>query len=453
MKIIIVGAGTVGSALAKSLVDEQHDVTVIDERADFLKTLSQQCDLKTIQGIGCYPETLIDAGAENCQMFIAVSSNDELNLLACQISYSLFKIPTKIARVKSEAYLDKRNLLFNKDAIQIDEIIAPEHLVSEQIAKLIEHPGAKNFFEFEDMHVSLVHVTAYYGGALVGNPLESVKNLLQYTSVNVVGIIRKGKPILISENSVIEAGDEVFFVVATNYVREVMSLLQRLENPYKRIMIYGGGTIGYSLAKSLYKKYSIKLIDNDRVNGVNTATKLENVLVFDKPSSLKELFESEQIEKVDLFLSVSNSDENNIIAAMLAKNMGAKKTATIIQCKEYLEVCENSIDITISPQLSTLSALLTFIRHADIKKVYSMRLGKSEAMEIVIHGKEKNSPIIGKIVKDIKLPQGTVICSLMRNNISYVDCDDMVIVDGDTILIFLANKSHIKELEKIVQPN
>ena len=453
MKIIISGAGSVGSALAKILVEEAHEVTVIDHRKNLLTDLANQCDLRIVEGYSCYPEVLEEASASDTELLVAVTADDEKNILTCQVADALYKIPTKIARLKSESYIFERDRLFNSNAIKINEVVAPERLVSERISKIIEYPGAKTFFEFGDMHISLVGVTAFYGGPLVGNPLSTLSQHLEFVDVNFVGIFRNNKPIIISQNAIIEAGDEVYFVTATNHVREVMGMLQKLENPYRKIMIYGGGTIGYSLAKLLENKYQVKLIDQlGSTNTSSLANKLKKTLVFSENNSLHEIFEKEEINKCDFFLAVSSNDENNIISSMLAKNMGARKCAALIQQKEYFGISDDSIDITLSPQLSTLSALLTFIRHADIKEVHSLRLGLSEVMEIIIHGNKKTSQIIGRKIKDITLPQGSLICALMREGISYIDCDDIEIANNDIILLFLADKSHIREIEKLVQP-
>ena len=453
MKIIISGAGSVGSALAKILVEEAHEVTVIDHRKNLLTDLANQCDLRIVEGYSCYPEVLEEASASDTELLVAVTADDEKNILTCQVADALYKIPTKIARLKSESYIFERDRLFNSNAIKINEVVAPERLVSERISKIIEYPGAKTFFEFGDMHISLVGVTAFYGGPLVGNPLSTLSQHLEFVDVNFVGIFRNNKPIIISQNAIIEAGDEVYFVTATNHVREVKEKKKKLENPYRKIMIYGGGTIGYSLAKLLENKYQVKLIDQlGSTNTSSLANKLKKTLVFSENNSLHEIFEKEEINKCDFFLAVSSNDENNIISSMLAKNMGARKCAALIQQKEYFGISDDSIDITLSPQLSTLSALLTFIRHADIKEVHSLRLGLSEVMEIIIHGNKKTSQIIGRKIKDITLPQGSLICALMREGISYIDCDDIEIANNDIILLFLADKSHIREIEKLVQP-
>ncbi len=451
MKIIIVGAGSVGAALAKSLVDEGHEVTVIDSRQELLEELSRQYDLRVVCGEPTYPEVLFEAGANDADMLAAVSASDETNILACQITSSLFKLPTKVVRIKSDSYLAEKERLFNEKAININEVISPEHLVSDHISKIIEYPGAKSLFEFRDMNVSLVQVTAYYGGALVGNPLSSLPQMLNGVEVYFVGVFRKGKAIQLSKNTIIDAGDEVYFIAETSCIREIMSLLQHLENPYRRVMIYGGGTIGASLAQSLQNKYQVKLIETNLKLAEKLAQQLDHTLVLHAENSLQELFEAEQVEKTDFFIAVSSDDENNIMSALLAHHLGARKTAVTIQRKEYFGVCEEKIDVTISPQLSTLSALLTFIRHADIKKVYSMRLGMSEAMEIVIHGTPGTSQIVGKKVSEIKLPQGSIICALMHEGVTSIYCGDLTIHDGDTLILFLANKNHIKEVEKLVQ--
>lgn len=452
MKIIIIGAGSVGAALAKSLVEENHEVTVIDSRKENLEELSRQCDLRVVCGTPCYPEVLFEAGAQDADMLAAVSASDEQNIIACQIASSLYHIPTKVARIRSEAYLVEKDELFKPDAIDIDEVISPEYLVSHHIVKIIEYPGAKSLFEFADMHVSLIQVTAFYGGSLVGNQLSTVRDLLNNVDVNFVGIFRNGKSLQILPGTVIEAGDDVYFITDTSHIREVMSLLQNLENPYRRIMIYGGGVIGYSLARELEKKYRVKLIESNRELAEHLAQELTNTMVLHEENSLQELFESEQIDKTDFFIAVSSDDKNNITSAMMAASMGAKKTGVTIQHKEFLGVCSQNIDVTISPELSTLSALLTFIRHAEIKQVYSMRLGLSEAMEIIVHGTSGSSLLVGKKVSEVKLPQGTSICALMHNGISHINCNDHIIEDGDTMVIFLTNKNHIKEIEKLVQP-
>ncbi len=451
MKIIIIGAGSVGAALAKSLVEESHEVTVIDSRKENLEELSRQCDLRVVCGVPCYPEVLFEAGAQDADMLAAVSVNDEQNIIACQVASSLYHLPTKVARIRSEAYLVEKDELFRPDAIAIDEIISPEHLVSEHIARLVEYPGAKSLFEFADMQVSLVQVTAYYGGSLVGNPLGTMKDLLGYVDVSIVGVFRNGRSLQVNGGTVVEAGDDVYFVTDTGHIREVMSLLQNLENPYRRIMIYGGGVIGYSLARSLEKKYKIKLIESNRELAENLAQQLTNTMILREESSLQELFESEQIDKTDFFIAVSNDDKNNITAAMMAASMGARKTGVTIRRKEYLGICSKNVDVTISPDLSTLSALLTFIRHAEIKQVHSMRMGLSEAMEIVVHGAKGSSQMVGRKVSEVKLPAGSCICALHHGGITHVCCADLEIEDGDTMVIFMTNKDHIREIEKLVQ--
>lgn len=484
MKIIITGAGSVGSALARNLVEEKHEVTVIDPRQENLDELSRQFDLRTVCGKPCYPDVLFEAGAGDAELVAAVSANDEENILACQIASARFGVPNKIARVKAESYAEEKENLFTLQAIEtkreadqkfddaskrastirkilkrkidIQEVISPERLVADEIAKLVEFPGCKGLYDFPDMRVTLVQVIACYGGSLVGNPLaETIQSEFSSGHVNIVGLYRRGKAISITPNTVINAGDEVYLVADTSRVREAMSLLQRLENPYRQIMIYGGGTIGASLARKLENRYRVKLIETDRESAERLAQDLEKTMVLHAEHSVNDVFQEEGIDNVDLFIAVSRRDEDNITTAMLAKQSGARKTVATIQKKEYFGICEanNNVDISVVPQFSTLSALLTFIRHADIKCVHSVRMGLSEAMEIVIHGDPGTSDVIGKSVKEIKskLPQGTVIGAICHLGTVYVDCSNVVIENGDRIVVFMGSK-HIKEIERLFAP-
>ena len=452
MKIIILGAGQVGGTLAENLVGEKNEITVIDSDPTILRALQDRLDLQVVTGVGSHPDVLKKAGAEDADMLIAVTNSDESNMLACQVAYSLFKTPTKIARVRSEQYIIYQEQLYKQQDIPVDHIIAPEQLVTQAIKRLIDYPGALQVVEFADGKASLVAVKAYYGGLLVGHALSALKEHMPNVETRVAAIYRRGRPIRPLGTTVIEADDEVFFIAATKHIRAVMNELQKLERSYKKIMIAGGGNIGAGLARSLEKNHSVKLLERNKERAAQLSEMLDNTVVFCGDASDQELLSEEHIEQVDVFIAVTNDDEANIMSAMLAKRMGAQKTMVLIQRGAYVDLVQGGeIDIAISPQQATISALLTHVRRGDIVNVYSLRKGAAEAIEAVAHGDEHTSKVVGRAIADIKLPAGTTIGAIVRNDDVLIAHDDTVIQSGDHVIMFLIDKKHITVVEKLFQ--
>jgi trk system potassium uptake protein TrkA len=262
MKILILGAGQVGSSLAENLAHEANDITIIDKNEDILRLLQDRLDLRTITGHASHPDILRAAGAEDADMLVAVTDSDETNMVACQVAYSVFHTPTKIARIRAIEYLSHPSL-FGVEALPIDYLISPEQLITDYIKRLIEHPGALQVLDFADGQVQLVGVKAYYGGPLVGHELRTLRDHMPKIDTRVAAIYRRNRAILPEGHTVIEADDEIFFIAATKDIRAVMSELRRLDKPYKRIMIVGGGNIGKRVAQALENKYQVKVLDHD----------------------------------------------------------------------------------------------------------------------------------------------------------------------------------------------
>lgn len=258
-------------------------------------------------------------------MLVAVTNSDETNMIACQVAYTLFNTPNKVARIRASEFVREADKLFLPEAIPIDYLISPEHLVIDYIYKLIQYPGALQVVNFAEGQVSIVAVKAYYGGSLVGNALSTLRDHMPHIDTRVAAIFRQDRPIRPQGSTIIEAGDEVFFVVASQHIRAVMSELQRLEKPYKRIMIVGGGNVGAGLAARLEKDYSVKLIEHNQQRATELAELLHDTIVFYGDASDQELLAEEHIEQIDVFIALTNDDEANIMSAMLAKRMGAKK--------------------------------------------------------------------------------------------------------------------------------
>ncbi|MFZ7187540.1 Trk system potassium transporter TrkA [Avibacterium avium] len=454
MKIIILGAGQVGTTLAANLVSEDNDITLVDNEAERLLPLQDKHDLRVVNGVASSPKVLREAGAADADLVVAVTNSDETNMIACQVAYTLFNTPTKIARIRGADYLREKNKLFQPDVIPIDHIISPEKLVTDEIVRLIDYPGALQVSHFAAGRISIVVVKAYYGGPLVGYALSALKEHLPHIDCRVVSILRQDKVIRPQGSTIIEAGDEVTFICDTIHIKAIMSELQRLEKPYKRIMIIGGGNIGSGVAKRLEEQCSVKLIERNPERATALAERLSKTLVFCGDASDQSLLFEEHIENIDVFLSLTSDDEANIMSALLAKRLGAKKAMVLIQRMAYINLLQGgTLDIVVSPQQATISALLGHIRKGDVGSVVSLRHGIAEALEIVAHGEAESSNVIGRQVSEIKLPAGAIIGAVLRGNDVMIARKSLVIEEDDHIVVYVSDKKHIPEVEKLFQPS
>jgi trk system potassium uptake protein TrkA len=451
MKIIILGAGQVGASVAVNLASEANDITVVDSNALILQDLQDRLDIRTVVGQASYPEVLMRAGAEDADMIIAVTNSDETNMIACQVAYTLFHTPTKIARVRSQEYLEHQKL-FAQEALPIDVTISPEQLVTQYIQRLIEHPGALQVLEFAGGRARLVAVSAYYGGPLVGHELRTLQEHIPKVQARVAAIFRRGRPIIPEGHTVIEADDEVFFVAARENIRTVMSELRKLDKPVKRVMLAGGGNIGTRLAQELEKKFQVKIIERNLDRARDISEQLDGSIVLYGDAADEELLLNENIENTDVFCALTNDEEANILSAMLAKRLGARKVMSLINRASYVDLVESGvIDIAISPQLATIGTLLAHIRRGDVVVVHSLRRGAAEAIEAVAHGDERTSKVVGRSIEDIKLPPGTTIGAIVRGEEVVIAHHDTVIEAEDHVILFLIDKNRISEVERLFQ--
>lgn len=451
MKIVILGAGRVGSSLADNLAREAHDVTIVDTRAEVLQELKDRIDLRTVVGHAAHPDILEQAGAADANIVIAVTNSDETNMVACQVAYTLFHTPTKIARVRATEYLTYSNL-FVQEALPIDVLISPELIVTEYVQRLVEHPGALQVLDFARGRVQLVAVRAYYGGPLVGHELRAINEHMPGIQTRVAAIFRHGRAINPDGHTVIEADDEVFFVASDKNIEAVTSELRNLDKPYKRILLAGGGNIGGHLAQALEHRFQVKVIERDRRRARYLAETLDKAIVLYGDAADQDLLIEENIEKTDIFAALTNDDEANILSAMLAKRLGARKVMSLITRPSYVDLVESDvIDIAISPQQVTIGTLLTHVRRGDVVAVHSLRRGAAEAIEAVAHGDPKTSRVIGRRIDEIKLPAGTTIDAIVRGNDVVIAHHDTVIEPEDHVIMFLMDKQRIADVERLFQ--
>jgi len=449
MKIIILGAGQVGGTLAEHLASEANDITVVDTDGERLRDLGDRLDIRTVQGRGSLPTVLRQAGADDADMLVAVTNSDETNMVACQVAYTLFHTPTKIARVRESSYLTRKEL-FDNEAIPVDVLISPEQVVTNYIRRLIEHPGALQVIDFAKGKAQLVAVKAYYGGPLVGQQLRQIRAHMPNVDTRVAAIFRRDRPIKPQGNTVIEADDEVFFIAARHDIRAVMGELRRLDETNKRVVIAGGGQIGERLAEAIESRYQVKIIEKNLARCRQLSDNLESTVVLQGSASDRDLMVEEGIAQADIFLALTNDDEANIMSSLLAKRLGTRRVMALINNPAYVDLVQGGeIDIAISPQLATIGTLLAHVRRGDIVSVHSLRRGAAEAIEAIAHGDTRSSKVVGKAIADIQLPEGTTIGAIIRHDQVLIAHGDTVIETGDHVILFVVDKKYIRDVEKL----
>jgi trk system potassium uptake protein TrkA len=452
VKIIVLGAGQVGRTAAYHLSrEEANEVTVIDLNEEVLRDLQDRLDIRTVHGNASSPTVLEAAGAADAEIIVALTSSDEVNMLACQVAYTLYRTPTKIARIRAPDYFQRQGL-FAEGGIAVDTWISPEQLVTEYIEQLIRYPGALQVLDFADGKVRLVGVRALRGGLLVGQRLRALREHIRGTDARVAAIYRNGQSIVPQGDTVIEQGDEVFFLAARNDIRLVMSEMRKAEDPAKRVVIAGGGNIGFRLAKALEEHNQVKLIERDSRRARRVAELLTSTIVLNGDAADEELLVEENIDSADVFASLTNSEEANILSAMLAKRLGAHKVMALINKPSYAELMESGpIDIAISPQTVTIGSLLAHVRRGDVVRVHSLRRGAAEAIEAIVHGDPGTSRVVGRRIEDIDLPEGTTIGAIVRGDEVVIAHHDTLIHADDHVILFLTDRRHIEAVERLFQ--
>jgi trk system potassium uptake protein TrkA len=452
MKILILGAGQVGSTAAFSLArEEANEVTIVDRNPDVLRELQDRLDVRTVVGNASYPEVLERAGARDADMLIALTSSDEINMLACQIALTLFRTPTRIARIRARALMS-HEALFGPGGIPVDVAISPSSLVTDYIAQLIRFPGALQVLEFADGRVKLVATRADRGGALVGHPLRDLPKHIPNVESRVVAIYRGGRGVIPDGNTVVEEGDEVFFLAARKDARTVLREMRKLDEPARKVVIAGGGNIGLDLARALEGSCQVKIIERDWQRARRISDQLSRAIVLHGDSADEELLLEENIDSADVFVAVTNAEEANILSAMLAKRLGARKVMALINKIAYAELVESgTIDIALSPQQITLGTLLAHVRRGDVVKVHSLRRGAAEAIEAVAHGEARESRVVGRRIDEIELPRGATISAIVRGDEVLMAHHDTTIEADDHVILFIADRRQIDEVERLFE--
>ena len=452
MNILILGAGQVGSTLAQNLSAE-YDITVVDIDYDSLAVLQNRLDIRTVQGAASDPRVLEEAGVNDTDMLIAVTNSDDCNIVACQIAYSLFKTPTKICRVKGN-HLDQYPQLLEPGNLAIDTIINPADLVTQRLVRQIQHPGTQMVLDFVDGKVQIAAVRAMPPCHLCGRKIQELRHDLADFEVRIVGLLRNDNMMVPTPETMIQPHDELYFCTHSRELNKVTQTLLQQEQRFRRILIAGGGNIGIALGKQLEKDYSVKLLERDPKQCERAAEQLHEAVVLMGDVADTELLQSENIDEVDLFCSITNDDEANIMSAILAKRLGARATIALVNRQTYAHfLIERSpdIDMALSPQRITGGKILTFLHKGDFVNVYPLTRGRAEALEVIVHGSETTSKIVGKTIGEAKLPKGCEIIVVVREDDIHFAKPGFDIQDGDRLLIFVADRKVMPALEKLLQ--
>ena len=452
MKIIILGAGQVGISTAEILAKEDNDITLIDNVASQVEGLQDRLDIRTIVGSASHPSVLEQAGGPDADLILAVTDQDEVNMAACQVAYTLFRTPKKIARIRSVEYLTHTEI-FSDESIPVDVIISPEQLITQHVLHLIEYPGALQVVDFAGGKIQLVGLKAYHGGPLVGRELRTIREDLPTVEARVAAIYRHDRPIIPEGDTIIEPNDEVFIVAAAPHIPIVMSEFCAVEAPGQNIMLVGAGKIGLQLARSLEQNnYQVKLVEHGAERARQVAEQLDATIVLRGDAADEDLMLQENIDATDVFCSLTNDDEANILSAMLAKRLGAHRAMALINRSAYVDLIESSVlDVAISPSLITVGSLLTHVRRGDTIAVHSLRRGAAEAIETIAHGDATSSSVVGRRIEEISLPSGTRVGALLRNQEVIIPHHDTVIEAEDHVILFVIDKKHIRDVERLFQ--
>ena len=450
MKVIVCGAGQVGFNIARYLAGAGNDVTVIDQRQELTQKIGESLDIKAITGFASYPEVLEQAGAEDAEMLIAVTVADEVNMVACQVAHSLFNVPTKIARVRHQSYLQRRwRDLFRREHMAIDVIISPEQEVAHAIALRLEVPGATEVTPFAEERVRLIAARCGAECPILDTPLRQLTFLFPDLHLTVVGIVRNDHFFVPTGDDHLIEGDEAYLVVETSHVGRAMRAFGHEERVSERIVIAGGGNIGLFLAQELETRQlssSLTLIELDPERARFVADKLARTVVLNGDARDLEIHEEANLRTAEAIVCVTNDDEINIMTALLAEHHRELRTLTLVNNNAYAPLLGAlGIDVVINPRETTVSSILQHVRRGRIRSAHSLKDGEAEVLEAEAL---ETSPLVGKPLRDARLPPGVLVGAIIREGDFVVPRADTIIRARDLVIV-VARAAMVKKVEKL----
>ncbi len=451
MKIIICGAGQVGTSIAKYLSMEGNDVTVIDQSPELISKISDNLDVKVYVGFASHPTVLEEVGAASADMIIAVTKSDEVNMVACQVAHSLFNIPTKIARIRNQNYLQPEwKKLYRHDHLPIDFIISPEQAVAEAVIHRLHVPGAVDTIPFADGRIKVVGMRCTLDCPMVNMLLYRIQNKVIPINVSILGVMRGDNFMVISDGVELLEDDELYFACDTKNVQDAMAMFGHEEREARRIIIVGGGNIGLFLAQYLEKEapdVKVKLIELNRERAEYIAENLERTTVINGDALSQEILDEANVAVSETVIAVSNDDEVNILVSLLSKRFGCQRVVALVNNTASYSPLVSSlgIDVAVNPREITVSGILQHIRSGRILSAHSICKGKAEIIEAEA---VELSHIVGKNIGELNLPHGIIVGLILRGDLVILPDDDSVIQAKDRIII-LCQASMVKKVEAV----
>ncbi|NRA28993.1 MAG: Trk system potassium transporter TrkA [Parvularculaceae bacterium] len=449
MRVIICGAGRVGTGIAQRLAEEDAQVTVIDHQADLIRAITERLDVRGVVGSGSYPDVLTEAGAREADMLIAVTHSDEVNIVACQIAHSVFKVPTKIARIRARSYLQTRYAdVFSRDNIPIDVIISPEREVADAVMQRLTIPAAFDVKSFADDKVWLLGLRLKEDSPILDTPLRQVRELFPDLRVTIVGVHRNDHFFRAGADDQLEEGDEIFFVAAKQNVDRAVAIMGLGQSQARRIVIVGGGNIGLDVARELEDagRYKIRIIEQDADRATFVAERLKRTIVLRGSGLDRDLLAEAGIAEAETMVALTDSDQTNLLAGVIGKRGGARRAMVLTNEPEYGPLAQSvGIDRFIDPRATTISTILQHVRRGRIKSVYSILEGQAEVVDAIAL---ETSSLVGTPLADAELPSGVVIGAIVRGPEVILPDKETVVLAGDRVVL-LAMREAVRDVEKM----
>lgn len=452
MKILLVGAGRVGSSVAENLVSEKNDITIVDTNKEQLSYLQERFDLRAIYGDGSSPDVLMQAGAEDADLIVACAATDAVNLVACKLAKDMFNVPRRISRVRGQYYAEHPEVL--SEHFGVDAIISPESSVTQYLQGLIEFPDALQVVNFAEGKVSIAIIKISKRSTLLDYQIDKNHLNLPHSRGRILELVRNGESLPLDRLFNLKVDDELVLSMDTTEALKAIARLNRANKRARTVMIAGGGNIGARLAASLARAdYNVRIIEKNLDRCKHLASILpEEVLVLHGNGTDESLLVSENIDEMDTWVAVTNDDEDNIMSSLLAKRLGAHKVIALIARHAYGELMQGSmIDVAVSPSQATIGALLHEVRQGAIVRGHRLRRGEAEVIEFEVVGDEKNSNVVGRAVEDIRLPSSSQIAAILRNQEIIIPQNNTIIQSGDHVIVYAANRNVMKRIEKLFQ--
>ena len=453
MNIIICGAGRVGYTIAKLLSEQDHSITVIDQSSEDIQKINEDLDVKSIVGKATFPIILEKANAEEADMIIAVTRSDEINMLICQIAFSVFKVSKKIARIRSQEYLESKfSGVYSKENLPIDVIISPEVEIAKSIQRKLEAPGALDNVPFANNKIRLLEIDVDDNCPLVDIKLEDITKKFSKLEANILGVIRNEKFVFLKKKDVMKKNDKAYVIINSSQMQLTLDAFGHSEKISNKFLIIGGGNIGFNLAQNLENSMDsarIKIVEKNKQRAEYIANNLNNTLVINGNGLDEDVLKEANIEDAETVLALTNDDEDNLMVSVLVEKFSKDKRTMALINKPNYSLLQNSlkIDDLIDPRMNTVSSILKHVHKGTIETAYTILNGEFELIEAEIID---SSELINKELKNSNLPDEIRIGAILRKNDIIIPTSKFVFEKKD-IVVFLAKRDQLQLVERLFQ--